>query len=304
MGISSELRNQKYKQMKITAKKLLENVRNYSIIFLGLAIFALGWTGFMIPNHITGGGVNGIATLIYFSTGFPVGVTVLLLNGILLFFAGRTLGVRFTINTAICVGMLTTLLSIGQMLFTKPIVPDEVFMSSIIGAALAAFGVGIAINFGGNTGGIDILALIIGKYRNISYGRVTLYSNIVIISSLILIPGSSVNTLVYSLIGMFVYIYISDLVIDGYRQSFQYFVFSTKNEQIAEQINKKLQRGATFLKAYGSYSKEEHDVLLIVAHRTDRAMIIKIIKEIDDAAFISVAKTSSVYGKNFDKIKI
>jgi uncharacterized membrane-anchored protein YitT (DUF2179 family) len=248
--------------------------------------------------------VNGIATLLFFATNFPVGITVLFLNAILLFFAWRTLGGRFTLNSIICVGMLVMLLSIGQMLFTKPIVPNEVFMSSIIGAALAAFGTGIAITFGGNSGGMDILALIIGKYRNISYGRVTLYSNILIISSLIFVPDGSVNTLVYSLIGMFVYIYVSDLVIEGYRQSFQYFVFSTKNEQIADQINEKLNRGATFLKAYGSYSKEDHDVLLIVAHRTDRAMIIKIIKEIDDAAFISVAKTSSVFGKNFDKIKV
>ena len=290
--------------MKITRKQLFTEIRNYIMIFIGLAIFTFGWTAFLIPNHITGGGVNGIAALFFFATGFPVGITSLLLNSILLFFAWRTLGARFTINSAICVGMLVTLLSVGQMVFTKPLVPDEVFMSSIIGAALSAFGVGIAINFGGNSGGMDILALIIGKYRNISYGRVTLYTNIVIISSLIFIPESSVNTLLYSLIGMFVFIYVSDLVIEGYRQSFQYFVFSTKNEQIADQINQKLGRGATFLKAYGSYSKEEHDVLLIVAHRTDRAMIIRIIKEIDDAAFISVAKTSSVFGKNFDKIKI
>ena len=281
-----------------------KEVKNYTMIFVGLTIFALGWTGFMIPNYITGGGVNGLATLLFFSTGFPVGITVLLLNAILIFFAWRILGPRFTINTAICVVMLSFLLSIGQSLFTKPIVPDEIFMSSIIGAALSAFGAGIAINFGGNTGGMDILALIIGKFRNISYGRVTLYTNMLIISALIFVPGGSVNALVYSLIGMFVYIYISDLVIEGYRQSFQYFVFSTKNQQIADQINKRLNRGATFLKAYGSYTKEDNDVLMIIAHRTDRAMIIRIIKEIDDAAFISVAKTSSVFGKNFDRIKI
>lgn len=285
-------------------KQIWDIVRNYIMIFFGLTVFAFGWTAFMIPNHITGGGINGIATLLFFATGFPVGITSLGLNLVLLVFAWKVLGPKFTINTTICVIMVSALLSIGQVLFPKPLVEDEVFMSAVIGSVLSAFGAGIAITFGGNTGGMDILALMVGKYRNISYGRVTLYTNIIIISSSIFVPGGTINTLVYSLIGMFVYIYISDLVIDGYRQSFQYFVFSDKNQEIADQINRRVNRGATFLKAYGSYTKEEKDVLLIIAHRTDRAYIIKIIKEIDDGAFISVAKTSSVFGKNFDRLKL
>lgn len=290
--------------MKLSRSEILKEIRNYIMIFVGLTIFAFGWTAFMIPNHITGGGVNGMATLLFFSTGFPVGVTSLALNCILLAFGWKILGPKFTINTTICVVMVSILLSVGQYLFPKPIVENEVFMSAIIGSALSAFGAGIAITFGGNTGGMDILALIVGKYRNISYGKVTLYSNIIIISSLIFVPGGTIDALVYSLIGMFVYIYISDLVIEGYRQSFQFMVFSEKNQEIADKINTEVNRGATFLKGYGSYTKTETDVLLIIAHRTDKANIIKIIKRIDSTAFISVAKTSSVFGQNFDKIKV
>lgn len=290
--------------MKYTKKEILKEVQNYLMIFVGLTIFAFGWTAFMIPNHITGGGVNGMATLLFFATGFPVGITSLVLNSILLIFAWKILGPKFTVNTLICVVMVAVLLSVGQYLFTEPIVPDEAFMSAIIGSALSAFGAGIAITFGGNTGGMDILALIVGKYRNISYGKVTLYTNIFIISALLFVPGGSIDALVYSLIGMFVYIYISDLVIEGYRQSFQFMVFSEKSQEIADKINKELNRGATFLKGYGSYTKAETDVLLIIAHRTDKANIIKLIKKIDDTAFISVAKTSSVFGKNFDRIKV
>ena len=288
----------------IQKKDILREVRNYIMIFIGLALFAFGWTAFMIPNHITGGGASGIGAVIYFATGFPVGVTSLLINLVLLAFAWKILGTKFCINTTICTVMLSFLLAIGQSIFTKPLVENDIFMSAIIGSALAAFGLGVAMNFGGNTGGTDILALIVGKYRNISYGRVTLYANIAIIGSSYFVPAVSLTSLVYSLVGMFVYIYISDLVIEGYRQSFQYMVFSNKNQEIADKINKEVGRGATFLKGYGSYSKEESDVLLIIAHRTDRANIIKIIRSIDDTAFISVAKTSSVFGKNFDRIKI
>ena len=288
----------------ITGKKVLNELKNYFMILIGLAIFAFGWTAFMIPNHLTGGGVSGIGAVFYFATGFPVGLTAFILNMILVAIAWKILGPKFSINTIICTIMLALFLSIGQSIFHEPLVKDDIFMCAIIGAALSAFGVGIAINFGGNTGGTDIIAMMIGKYRNISYGRITLYSNIVIIGSSYFVPNGNIENLVYSMVVMFVYIYISDLVIEGYKQSFQFMVFSTKNQDIADKINKNLHRGASFLKGYGSFSKTESDVLLIIAHRNDKANIIRIIKEIDNSAFISIAKTSSVFGKNFDNIKV
>jgi uncharacterized membrane-anchored protein YitT (DUF2179 family) len=274
------------------------------MILIGLAIFAFGWTAFMIPNHLTGGGVSGIGAVLYFATGFPVGITAFVLNMVLVAIAWKILGPKFGINTIICTVLLALFLSIGQSVFSEPLVKDDIFMCAIIGAALSAFGVGIAINFGGNTGGTDIVAMMIGKYRNISYGRITLYSNIAIIASSYFVPNGNIENLVYSMVVMFVYIYVSDLVIEGYKQSFQFMVFSTKNQDIADKINKDLHRGASFLKGYGSFSKAESDVLLIIAHRNDKANIIRIIKEIDNSAFISIAKTSSVFGKNFDNIKV
>ena len=288
----------------ITGKKVLNEVKNYFMILIGLAIFAFGWTAFMIPNHLTGGGVSGIGAVLYFATGFPVGITAFVLNMVLVAIAWKILGPKFGINTIICTVLLALFLSIGQSVFSEPLVKDDIFMCAIIGAALSAFGVGIAINFGGNTGGTDIVAMMIGKYRNISYGRITLYSNIAIIGSSYFVPNGNIENLVYSMVVMFVYIYVSDLVIEGYKQSFQFMVFSTKNQDIADKINKDLHRGASFLKGYGSFSKTESDVLLIIAHRNDKANIIRIIKEIDNSAFISIAKTSSVFGKNFDNIKI
>ena len=177
------------------------------------------------------------------------------------------------------------------------------FMSVIIGSAIAACGIGMSINWGGNTGGIDIIALMIGKYRNISYGRVSLFSNILIVGSSYFVLHD-VQKLVYSFVVLLVSIIVSDLVIDGYRQTYQFMVFSKKNHEIAQHINTQLKRGATFLKGYGSYNQQETDVLLIVAHKTDKSAITRIIKEIDPDAFITISKTASVFGKNFDNIKI
>lgn len=288
--------------MSLSGKEVLKEVRNFVFITIGLAIFAFGWTAFMIPHELTGGGVSGIGAILYFALKIPVGISTLVLNLILVAFAWKVLGRKFCVNTIICSVILSTFMAIGQAIFTQPLVDDK-FMCSLIGASLAAFGVGMAINWGGNTGGTDIVALMIGKYRNISYGRVTLYTNLVIVGSSYFIV-QDLEKLVYSMVVMFVYTVVSDVVIDGYKQSYQIMVFSKKNKEIAERINTELQRGATFIKATGSYSKEESEILLIIAHRTDKVLITRIIKEIDDTSFISISKTYGVFGKNFDQLKI
>lgn len=286
----------------IKTKEVLKTIKNFAFITVGLAIFAFGWSAFLTPFQVTGGGVAGIAAILYFSTGLSMGITTFAINAILIAIAWRILGTKFCVNSLICTFILSLFFSIGQEVFPTPLV-DDMFMSVIIGSALSAIGVGIAINYGGNTGGIDIIALMIGKYRNISYGKVNLVANFLIVGSSFFIL-MDVQKLVYSFVVLFVYFFMSDLVIDGYRQTYQFLVFSKKNEEIADRINKELHRGATFLKGYGSYNRQESDVLLIVGHRTDKVIITRIIKEIDDTAFITITKTASVFGKNFDTIKL
>ena len=287
----------------MNAKKFLILIEKYFFITLGLALFAFGWTAFLIPNQVTGGGINGIASIIYFANPtVSVGVWVFLMNIVLVAVAWKILGKRFCVDTIICTVIMSLFMMIGQWLFPKPIVPNDPFMCAMVGSALAGVGVGLALNYGGNTGGTDIIVLMISKYRNVSYGRLTLYLNILIVLSSYLTVHDPVK-LVYSVLVLFAYMLFSDLVIDGYKQSFQFMVFSSKNQEIAERINKELKRGATFLKGTGSYNRTESDVLLIVAHRTDRVNIIRIIKEVDDSAFISISKVQSVFGKNFEKIR-
>lgn len=295
-----------HKNKNIMSKLFKESplilLRNYTMICIGLALFAFGWTAFLIPNQMMSGGVSGIAAVIHFAfNSITVALASLILNLILIATAWKFLGSKFCINTLLCSVVLSCFMGIGESIFVNPLV-DDLFMSAMLGGAISAVGVGIAINYGGNTGGTDIIAMIIGKYRNISYGRVTLFANFLIIGSSFLVVHS-IEKMVYSFVIMFVYIYVSDMVIDGYRQTFQFMVFSKKNHEIAEQISKDLKRGASFLRGYGSFTKEDSDVLLIIAHRNDKAQITRIIKNIDKNAFVTVTKTSNVFGKNFDTIK-
>ena len=283
-------------------RKILNTSKKYFFICLGLSIFAFGWTAFLIPSNLMGGGISGIATLIYFALKVPIGISTLALNSILIAFALKILGSRFGTSTIICTLLLSLFFSILQPIFSAPPVDDK-FLCALIGSMLSGAGVGIALNYGGNTGGTDIIILIINKFRNISYGRLSLLINVLIIASSYLIV-KSIESLVYSYVVMIAYTFTSDMVIDGYRQTFQFMVFSPKNKEIAERINTDLKRGATLIKGYGSYTKEETDILLVLAHRNDKANITRIIKEIDDTAFISIAKTSGVFGKNFDTLRL
>lgn len=285
-----------------TFKQVLKEAKNYFFITVGLAVFVLGWSAFMTPFEVTGGGVAGIAAILFFATKIPIGITTFVLNAILIGVAWKILGTKFCINSIVCTAIMSLFFSIGQAVFTQPLV-DDMFMSVIIGASLSALGVGIAINWGGNTGGLDIIALMIGKYRNISYGKVNIVANFIIVGSSFFILGD-VQKLVYSFVVLFVYMFVADIVIDGYRQTYQFMVFSTKNKDIAERINSELHRGATFLKGYGSYNRQESDVLLIIAHKTDKVRVTRIIKEVDGSAFITITKTASVFGKNFDKLRL
>ncbi len=290
-------------EIKITRKDILREIKNYVFIIIGLAIFAFGWAAFLLPYGVAGGGVAGAAAIIYFvNNSIPVGVSTFIMNAILIAVAWKILGPKFCINSLICTFILSGFLSIFQPMVKSPLV-DDMFMSVIIGATMAAFGVGMSINWGGNTGGIDIIALMIGKYRNISYGRVSLAVNLIIVGSTYFI-FNDIERLVYSFVVLFVSILVSDIVIDGYRQTYQFMVFSKKNDEIAKKINTTLHRGASFLRGYGSFNHQESDVLLIVSHKTDKSAITRIIKDIDPDAFITITKTASVFGKNFDNIKI
>lgn len=287
----------------VKAKTITRGVLNLIVVAFGLALYVFGWTAFLTPLQVTGGGVVGVASIVFFAKSVPIGATTFVLNALLILAAWKVLGPRFCLNTLVCTILLAVFFSVGQSVFPYALVKDDPFMSVIIGSVITAVGAGIAINAGGNTGGTDIIALIIGKFRNISYGRVNLYANFLIVGSSYFIVHD-VYKLVYSFVVLFVYMIVSDLVIDDYRQNYQFMIFSVRSRELAERINRELHRGATLLKGYGSYTRADQDVLLIIVHRTDKVRLTRIIKDTDRDAFITVTKTAGVYGKNFDNLKL
>jgi len=291
----------------MTIKKILNNARSYSIITIGLAIFALAWTAFLIPHRITGSGVSGIGALVYYATGFPVGYTFFIVNLGLLLVAIKVLGASFGVKTLFGVSIAALLLSVLQSVIQAPVVEDK-FMSTIIGGGLGGVGLGIILTQGGSTGGTDIIAMIVNKYRNISPGRVILLCDVFIIGSSFLVltelePAKRIENIVYGYVAMALQAYAIDALLSGNRQSVQVLIFSKNYTEIAERISVGMGRGATVIDGMGWYTKEPQKVIITLVRKHEASDLFRTIKEIDSKAFISVANVMGVYGKGFEQIR-
>jgi len=283
-------------------KYRIDSFKEYLTIVIGLALYTLGWTGFLLAHEITTGGVTGIGALIFFANGTPVAVTYFLINILLLFMSVKVFGWKFSLKTIFGVFTLTFFLIVAQKLITKPLLIEEPFMATIIGGVLTGIGIGVVLTAGGSTGGTDIIALTINKYRNITPGRAMLICDMVIISSSYLL-FQSVEKILFGITTQIVSNFFVDFVVNGVRQSVQFLIFSKKYDEIAERINIDLHRGVTILDGIGSYSKEPVKVLVVLARKNESIKIFRIVKQTDPNAFVSQSSVIGVYGEGFDIIK-
>lgn len=284
-------------KIKITAGL----IRSHLIMTIGLFLTALGWTAFLIPAKITGGGITGVSTLIFFGTGFPLGISYLIINAILIVFAIKILGRSFGVKTIFSVVVLSVLFSLLQQFITEPIINDD-FLSTVLGGILGGAGVGIVFTQGGSTGGTDIIAMIINKYKNISPGRIILYLDVFIIASSYLL-FQSIEKIVYGYVTMGIASYTIDLLFTGSKQSVQMFIFSKKHDEIANRIGKEVGRGVTIIDGKGWFSGEATKILLVMVRKPEASQLFRIIKEVDRDAFMSVNNVMGVYGQGFERIR-
>jgi uncharacterized membrane-anchored protein YitT (DUF2179 family) len=292
----------KLKDMVHTQKQKIRTViLDYVIMLIGLSIYALSWILFLVPAQITGGGISGLSAVIFYSTKIPIGLTFFLINVVLVGIAMKILGASFGIKTIFSMIVLSLLFSIPQSLFPEAIIKDN-FLSAVLGGMFGGIGIGLVFSRGGSTGGTDIIAMIINKYRNISPGRIIMYCDVIIIGSSFFLLHS-IDKMVYGFVSMAVVSYTIDAYLSGSNASAQIFIFSPKYEEIADFINNESLRGVTILDGKGWYTQENIKVLLTIVRKKETSIIFRKVKEIDPEAFISMASVMGVYGQGFDKIK-
>lgn len=285
-------------------------MKDYIFITLGIISYALGWAAFLLPYEITTGGTTGLSAIIYYATGFPIQWSYFLLNALLMVFAIKILGPKFSIKTTYAIFVLTFFLWFFQWLINdangvapKLLGQGQDFMACIIGAAMCGVGLGVVFNFNGSTGGTDIIAAIIHKYKDVTLGRMVMCCDVVIISSCYFV-FHDIRRVIFGFVALFVIGIMLDYIINTARQSVQFFIFSKDYEKIADRIVKETHRGVTVLDGVGWYSKNGVKVLVVLAYKRQSVEIFRLVQDIDPNAFISQSSVIGVYGEGFEKIKV
>lgn len=297
----------------MNATKILSVVKTYGIIVVGLLLYTSAWTVFILPNQIVGGGVTGISAMIEYLTGFPISYSYFLINAALLLLALKVLGRGFGVKTVFAMTVasifLRVLPSVIDADFIREIsLNNGKLLSAVCGGAISGLGVALTFSQGGSSGGTDIVALMINKYRAVSPGRIILFIDIIIIASSLILPsdgtwGGRIATVVYGYITSGVFSITVDLISSGSKQSVQAFIFSRKYAEIADKVSSELHRGATLLKGVGWYTKQDVNVVMVITRKHDTNLLLSIVKSIDPNAFISVGSVMGVYGQGFEQIK-
>lgn len=283
--------------------KIYHSVQDYVIIFIGTLLYGFGFHGFILSNEIVTGGVSGVGALIFFASGIPVSVSYLAINVILLAIAFKILGLKFLIKTIFGVISLSVSLSLFEWLLDGvPIIKDEVFMSIILGGAICGTGLGLIFSANGSTGGTDIIAAIINKYKNVSIGTGLLMVDFLIISSSYLL-FHNIDKIVFGFVEMIISNYMLDQIINGNRQSVQFLIFSDRYQEIVDRILIDMNRGCTLLDGEGGYSKRTTKVVVLLVKKSESLTVFRLVKEIDPQAFISQSIVRGVYGEGFDPIR-
>ena len=290
--------------MNISKQTLWREIRDYLVILIGLFSYTIGWTLFLLPNNISTGGVPGVSSILYWAFETPVQVTFFTVNAVLLLLALKILGFKFCIKTIYGVVMLTIILSFFQPLIKDThLLADQPFMAAIIGGCFCGIGIGLGLVSNGSSGGTDIIAAIIHKYRDISLGHLILMVDLIVITSSYVVLRDW-NQVLYGYVVLFVSSYVVDQVVNAMRQSVQFFIISEKHEEIARAIVSERHRGCTVIDGKGFYTGHEQKILFVLAKKRESGMIFQLINDIDPGACVTQSAVIGVYGQGFDHMKV
>lgn len=284
-------------------KQIMNQGKDYVMIVFGLALYAFGFTAFILPNQVVTGGVLGLTSILYYAFKIDVAYSNYAINLLLLAIAWRSIDKQFIIRTIFGASAASVIIGIFQPMFREGLVHGQPFMCVVIGATLCGIGIGTTFAHNGSSAGTDIIAAMVTKRSNISFGRMMLYCDVLIISSSFLL-FKKVDAMVYGYIFLIINSIVTDMVINNNRQAVQFLIFSEKWEEIANAINNLAKRGCTLVHGTGWYTKRDVKMLIVLCRRFEAMTIIRIVRALDNEALISQTNTRGVYGLGFDDIKV
>jgi len=267
-------------------------------IVIGATIVSASINTLIIPNHISDGGVTGIAIILHYLFNWPVSWTVLLLNLPLFIMGLRTVGRNFLIFSIVGVGLLAATLSLTTQL---PVLTHDTLLAAISGGVLSGIGMGIIFRSRGSLGGTDILAVLFARTTSFSVGQILLGIDAVIFLGIAILFRPEMA--MYAMIYMFIATRVVDLVQVGLSHSKSVMVVTTHPQSIADEIMEKLDRGVTLFQATGAFSGEAKQVVYCIVNRTELSQVKEIVRDQDPLAFVAISEVPEVVGEGFSSWK-
>ena len=281
-------------------KTLRDWVIMYAKIVIGAAFYAAGFQFFLYPNAITTGGLTGVAMIINYLTGLPVGVLTIVMNIPLFIYSWKKFGLQFII--ASLVGTVLSSVFVDVFAVTHIEVTHEPLLGAIYGGIIKGFGLGVVYHTGATTGGVDIPAKFLRrKYQHINFSTFILAMDVVIITAFAVI-FKRYDSAMYAIICMFIASKVIDLVLYGAINSKVCYIITDKSDEIKDGLVNRLHRGVTFLHGKGAWSGEEKDVILCVIRQNQIVELKHLVRELDERAFVIVSDSREVFGNGFSYI--
>lgn len=278
----------------------LEWLKNYLGITLGAVLTALALNMFLIPNKVAAGGVSGLATVLHYLFGLPVGMTMLALNIPLFVASVKVLGAHFGINTLFGAAALSV--AIDALAPYTPVLTQDLLLSALYGGVLSGIGMGIVFRFKGTTAGTDLAAAIVNKLLGVSIGQSLLAIDFFVIASAG-IAFASAELSLYALISLFVTSKIIDLIQEGPSAAKAFIIITARPAVVATTIMEDIGRGVTFFQGRGAYSGNMREVLLCVVHTSEVTRLKELVYRIDPRAFVILVDAHEVLGEGFTRAK-
>jgi len=276
----------------------MEKLKNILLLVAGCAIMGLAYALFLIPHHFVPGGVSGVAIIINYFAGLPVGALIMVLNVPIFLLGLKTMGKKYVVNSI--AGMVLSSLFIDlfdKVLKIRP-ATDNAILAAIYGGVMLGVGLGLIFRGRASTGGSDIIGMILSKNLGMSLGFGIMMADFVIISA----SGFAFGQLeapLYGYIVLFLSTKVIDMILEGWSYSKMVIITSSRTQEIADFILRGLDRSGTALRSRSLYLNREGEIILTVIHRKQLSDLRNFIKKTDPEAFVVINDTYDVLGKGF-----
>lgn len=274
----------------MTKQKLIDTL----LILLGSLLYSFGINYFIVANHLAEGGFTGIALILHYTFGWPIGSFILISNIPLLLISWKIWGWEFISKTILGVGAVALFIDLTA---NFKLVVDDLLLAALYGGVLTGAGLGIVLRYGGTTGGADIIGRLFNHFWGTRMGKFYLAFDFLVLSTVALFFGLTIT--LYSLVTIFVFSKVADYIIEGLDAANQALIISDQSEEIAKRIDQELGRGYTFIQGKGGYRGLDTQLILCVVGKWQIFRLKRLVKGIDPKAFVIVSDVYEALGEGF-----